>query len=128
MLPRLKTLLLLHLLLMFYSVSGILSKFAAGVAFFSIQFVLLYAGMIAILGVYAIGWQQALKRMPLTSAFANKAITIVWGIVWGVLFFAESVTMPKLLGAAMIIGGVVLFSYADAQDNDLTGIVGDVSE
>lgn len=128
MLGRMKTLLFLHLLLMLYSVSGILSKLAAGVDFLSVQFVLFYAGMIAILGVYAIGWQQILRRMPLTSAFANKAVTIVWGIVWGVLFFSEPVTVPKIIGAALIMGGVVLFSYADSEDSDHTEIVGDVSE
>lgn len=125
---RLRTLFFLHLLLMVYSVSGVLSKLAAGVDFFSMHFLLLYAGMIAILGVYAIGWQQVLRRMPLTSAFANKAVTIVWGIVWGVLFFSEPVTAPKVVGAALIMGGVVLFSYADSRDEDHTEIVGDVSE
>lgn len=128
MASKLKTLLLLHLLLVFYSVSGILSKLAAGAGFFSWQFVLLYAGMICILGIYAIGWQQVLRHMPLTSAFANKAITIVWGIVWGALFFAEPITIPKVIGALLIMGGVVLFAYADASDSDHADIVGDVSE
>lgn len=112
---RLKTILLLHILLMFYSVSGILSKYAAGYDFLSWQFVLLYGGILAILGIYAIGWQQILKRMPLTSAFSNKAVTIVWGIIWGALFFAEPVTVLKVIGALFIISGVVLYSHSDAQ-------------
>ena len=105
---RLKTLFALHLLLMVYSTSGILSKLAAGVDFLSWQFVGLYAGVIALLGLYAIGWQQILRRMPLTSAFSNKAVTIVWGIVWGALFFGESVSLWKVAGAVLIIAGVVL--------------------
>lgn len=113
---RLKTLFALHMLLMVYSTSGILSKTAAGVDFFSWQFIGLYAGIIALLGLYAIGWQQILRRMPLTSAFSHKAVTIVWGIVWGVLFFGESVTPGKLVGAALIIAGVVLFAHADGQE------------
>lgn len=113
---RLKTLFGLHLLLMVYSVSGILSKLAAGTEFFSMHFILLYAGMIALLGVYAIGWQQVLKRMPLTAAFANKAVTIVWGIVWGLLFFSEPVTLAKIIGALFIIAGVVLYAYSDASE------------
>ena len=115
---RLKTLFALHLLLMVYSTSGILSKLAAGVDFLSWQFVALYAGIIALLGVYAIGWQQILRRMPLTSAFSNKAVTIVWGIVWGALFFSEPVTVGKVIGAALIIAGVVLFAHADGEEQN----------
>ena len=54
--------------------------------------------------------------MPLTSAYANKAVTIVWGIVWGVLLFHEAVTPAKLLGAAVVLAGVVLFSIADGEE------------
>lgn len=113
---RLKTLFALHILLMVYSTSGILSKLAAGVDLLSWQFIGLYAGIITLLGLYAIGWQQILRRMPLTSAFSNKAVTIVWGIVWGVLFFNEPLTLGKGIGAALIIAGVVLFAHADGED------------
>lgn len=112
---RLKTMLLLHILLMFYSASGILSKLAAGVDFLSWQFLLLYGGVLFILFAYAIGWQQILKRMALTTAFSNKAVTIVWGIIWGALFFAEPVTLLKVVGAILIILGVVLYSHADGE-------------
>lgn len=114
---RLKTLLGLHMLLMVYSTSGILSKLAAGMDFLSWQFVALYGGVIALLGIYAIGWQQILKRMPLTSAFSNKAVTIVWGIIWGMLFFREPLTAGKAVGALFIIAGVVLFAHADKDDS-----------
>lgn len=113
---RIKSLFALHLLLMVYSTSEILSKLAAGVEFFSWEFCLLYGGIIALLGVYAIGWQQILARLPLTTAFSNKAVTIVWGIIWGALFFAEPVTWPKAVGAVLIIIGVVLFSRADGEE------------
>lgn len=111
-----KTLFGLHLLLMVYSLCSICGKLAAGFDFLSPGFVLCYGGMIAVLGIYAIGWQQVIKRMPLTSAYANKAVTIVWGIVWGALLFGEQVTPHKLLGAAVVLAGVVLFSLADGED------------
>lgn len=110
------TLLALHLLLMVYSVSGILSKTAAKSETFSWPWLILMGGVFFILAVYAIGWQQIIKRLPLTTAFANKAITVVWGIVWGALFFDEAVSLGKLLGAALIIGGVVLFVKADEKE------------
>ncbi|ACV22453.1 Membrane transporters of cations and cationic drugs [Slackia heliotrinireducens] len=105
----------LHLLLVLYSCSGIFSKLASGVEFLSLRFCLYYAAILAILFIYAIGWQQALKRMPLTSAFANKAITVFWGIVWGLVVFGESITLPKIVGAALIISGVILFAFADGE-------------
>ena len=74
--------------------------------------------MIALLGIYAIGWQQIIKRIPLTSAYANKAASVVWGFIWGILFFKEQMTIGKLTGLAMIVAGIVLYSYADQEGRD----------
>ncbi|MCF0104477.1 MAG: transporter [Eggerthellaceae bacterium] len=101
----------LHLLLVFYSLAAVLSKFAAGVEFFSIEFILLYACIIMILAFFAIGWQQILKRMTLTAAFANKGITVVWCLIWGALIFSEETNWIKLLGALLVIVGIVLLAY-----------------
>ena len=106
----------LHVLLLVYSLCGFFSKNASRQPFMSFEFCAFYAGMLAILVVYAIGWQQILKRLPLTVAFANKAITIVWGIVWGAVFFQEAVTPPMVVGAVIVMAGVVLFSIADGEE------------
>ena len=68
------------------------------------------------LGAYAVFWQQIIKRLPLTTAFANKAVTVVWGIVWGALFFGEAITLGKVLGAALVISGVILFVRGDSEE------------
>jgi drug/metabolite transporter (DMT)-like permease len=116
---RSRVLIALHLLLALYSISGVLSKLASRHPFMSVPFVLCYGGSLAILAVYAIGWQQIIKRMPLIAAYANRAVTLVWGIVWGVLFFGEGVTPLKLLGAAIVLAGVVLFSLSgDGEEGD----------
>ena len=111
---RIKVLFGLHLLLMLYSCSGILSKLAAGAPMFSKEFILCYAGIICLLGIYAIFWQQIIKRLPLTLAFANKAITVVWGLVWGTVFFGEGVTPLKVIGALVVLLGVVLYVLDDS--------------
>ena len=100
----------LHALLLVYSLSGILSKLASSYPFLSFEFFVLYGGMLLILVVYAIAWQQIIKRLPLSVAFANKAVTVVWGIVWGLLFFNERVTVGMVVGAAIVMAGVVLYS------------------
>lgn len=105
----------LHIFLMIYTSAGILSKLAAGEKFMSLPFVLFYAGEIVILAFYAIGWQQFIKRMPLSVAYANKAVTVVWGCVWGVLFFQEQLTAGKVIGALIVLAGVALYGYADGK-------------
>lgn len=115
---KLFVLLGLHIMLMFFSMSGIASKLAAGEKFLSPRFILYYVIIIGLLGVYAIVWQQIIKRLPLTTAYANRAVTIVWGIIWGVLFFHENVTPLKVIGAVIVILGVVLFATADEGEEE----------
>lgn len=112
---KLKVLFLLHIMLMIYSMSGICSKMAAQQEFLSFQFCLYYAIIIILLGFYAIGWQQIIKRLPLTTAFANKAVTVVWGIIWGAIFFHEEITLGKVIGAALVIIGVIIYARADGE-------------
>lgn len=111
-----KALIALHVLLAVYSLSSVCAKLASGFEFMSFGFIGCYAGMIALLGVYAVGWQQIIKRLPLTYAYANKAVTVLWGIAWGVLLFHEQISALKLLGAAVVLAGVVLFSLAEKDD------------
>ena len=115
---RLKTLFLLHIMLMIYSMSGICSKLASGEGFLSFRFCFYYAIIILLLGFYAIGWQQIIKRLPLTTAFANKAVTVIWGIIWGTVFFHEKVTVGKVIGAILVIVGVIIYANADGKVED----------
>ena len=96
-------------------INGIISKLAAGKPFMSPAFIALYGIEILILGFYAIGWQQFIKRMPLSVAYANKAVTVVWGCIWGVLIFHEHLTPGKIIGALMVLSGVALYGWADGK-------------
>lgn len=115
------TLLTLHGVLLVLSFSGVCSKMAAQQEFMSPAFIVLYGIMLAILAFYALVWQQVIKRLPLTFAYANRAVTVVWGIVWGYLFFDESVTPLMLLGAAIIICGIVLYATDSAAGGQTGG-------
>lgn len=99
---------LLHLLLFFFSFCGVFSKLASQNEFLSIKFCLFYGISIMILGIYAIFWQQILKRFSLTTAFFNKAVTIIWGMLWGVLFFKEAITINMVIGTIIVLIGVGL--------------------
>lgn len=102
--------LILHLLMLAFSFVPVFSKLAGQHPFLSWGFILFYGLSLFILVVYAFGWQQVIKRMPLTAAYANKAITVVWGMVWGLLIFSEAITWQRVAGAAVIILGVVLYA------------------
>ena len=114
-----KYFLLLHIIIAFYSLGGVFTKFAGRYSFLSVGFCLCYGAVICILGVYAICWQQIIKRIPLTTAFANKAFTVIWGLIFGVVFFQESITVGKIIGIAMIVLGVVLFVSADKETENV---------
>lgn len=101
---------LLHILLLLFSFSGVCSKFAGRQDFFSIRWILLYGTSLFILFLYSIFWQQILKALPLVSAYANRAITVVWGIIWGYLIFGEKITVGKVIGAILVLAGIVLFA------------------
>ena len=112
------TILILHILLAAYSFSGVFGKLAAKAEFLSAEFFVFYGVILLLLGVYAVGWQQIIKRLPLTTAFANKAITVVWGIVWGAVFFSERITVGKIIGAVIVIIGVVMYAKAGDGNDD----------
>ena len=112
---RAKTYLALHLLLVVYSLNGVLSKLAAQYPFMSLRFLLLYGAGIGLLGVYAIGWQQVIKRLPLTTAYANRAVSVIWGIVWGTIIFHERLNVHQVAGALIVLVGVVLYAWADGR-------------
>ena len=111
-----KVFLALHLLLLLFAGTTVLSKLAAGEPFLSLRFCLLFGGEFALLGIYALGWQQILKRLPLTVAYTNKAVTLVWSMIFGVLLFHEQIRLKQVIGCALAVAGVLLFVKADGEE------------
>lgn len=102
--------------MLLFSLSSVCAKLAGQYDFLSTGFILYYGAVIGLLGVYALLWQQIVKRMPLTSAYAGKAVTVVWGMMWGYFLFDENITLLQCVGAVVIMAGVVLFACADGED------------
>lgn len=115
---KLKTIVILHFIILLYSLGGICSKTAAGEQFLSLKWILLYGGQIAILGIYAILWQQVLKSLPLNTAYANKSVNIIWGMIWGAVIFGEQITPKMLIGSAVVIAGVVMMIKGGDRKNE----------
>ncbi len=114
---KLKYLILLHIVLAIYSFMGIASKLAAAEPFLSFKFILYYGAVIVTLFLYALVWQQLLKKLPLITAYANKAVTVIWGVIWGFIFFSEPITWQKILGALIIVAGVYFVVSADENED-----------
>jgi drug/metabolite transporter (DMT)-like permease len=103
----------LHVVIALYSLAGVCSKMAAGEQFASFSFFAWYAGVLVILFIYAVVWQQVLRRLTLTTAFANKGVTLVWGMLWGALIFAEHISIWMIMGAAVVFAGIILVVSSD---------------
>lgn len=106
---------LMHFGFLFYSFYTVLGKIASRYEFLSLNFCIFYCMLIGILFVYAILWQQVLKRIELSIATANKAATIVWGMIWSVVFFKEKLELHQIIGAVVIISGIFVLAYSGKQ-------------
>ena len=113
---NIKYTIILHLFLAIYSLTGVASKFAAQCEFMSKEFIIYYGIVLFGLFLYACAWQQIIKHMPLVTAYANRGVTVIWGIMWGYFLFAVQITVRKVLGAVIIICGIVFIVTEDAKE------------
>lgn len=97
----------------FYSVFGKLASLDNQSKLHSLFFYLI---LFFILGVYAIIWQQVLKVFPLSSAYTNKAVIIIWGMLWGKLFFVEQFTIKKIIAVLLIFTGIIILNYSKTKE------------
>lgn len=105
---NIRDILLLQAIVVIYTLSGVAGKFASGYGFMSLGFILCYGVEILILGVYAVLWQQIIKRFDLSIAYANRSIALLWSMIWAVLLFHERVTVKNLIGVAIVIAGTMI--------------------
>lgn len=105
-----KDILMLQAVFLIYSVNSIVAKLAAGEERFSIMFFVFYGLELVILFVYALLWQQIIKKIELSVAYANKAVTLIWAMIWGSLLFKEQITLPKISGILLVIAGIVILN------------------
>lgn len=105
-----KDVFLLQAVFFIYSINSIVAKMASSQERFSTTFLMLYGLELLILGIYAILWQQIIKKFELSVAYANKAVTLIWAMIWGNLLFDEQLTLSKAGGILMVIGGIVILN------------------
>ena len=110
---KLKDICILQLVIAIYTLSTVCAKFASGQEFMSFQFILYYVIEMMILGVYAIIWQQLLKKFDVSIAYANKAMGLLWSIVWAILIFNDTITIKNVIGVIIVIIGTIIVNNED---------------
>lgn len=102
--------LILALTFLIYTFTSIFTKLASLQEPLSVAYLGCFAGAIAVLGLYAILWQKVLSFMPLNKAFLCKSVTLILGLLVAHFVFSEAITLYNILGAAFIVGGLVVLS------------------
>lgn len=103
-----KNIIILQAIILIYTFASVVAKFASGEEFLSFKFILFYGLEIFILGVYAILWQQIIKKFEISIAYANRAMSLLWSLVWAVVFFHENITVKNVIGVIIVIIGTII--------------------
>lgn len=103
-----KNIIILQVIILIYTLSTVTAKFASNEEFLSFKFILFYGLEIFILGVYAILWQQIIKKFEISVAYANRAMSLLWSIVWAIVFFGEQITLKNVIGVIIVIIGTII--------------------
>lgn len=104
----LKNVFFLQIIIFIYTLATVTAKFASEETFLSFKFILFYGIEIAILGIYALLWQQIIKKFEISIAYANRAMALLWSLVWAVVFFKENITLKNVIGVLIVILGTII--------------------
>lgn len=94
-----------------YACVSIFTKLASQQEFMSWGYVWAFIGAVMMMGVYAVLWQQVLKRIELSVAYMFKGTSIVFVMLLASLLFGEQITWNNIVGAIIIVIGVVLYAH-----------------
>ena len=104
-----KQIVLLQAIIIIYTISSIMAKFAS--AGETIEKVILFFGLdLLFLGIYAICWQQMIKIFPLSVAYANRAMALLWSAIWAKIIFGEHISVQQMIGIVLVIAGTMIIN------------------
>ena len=95
-----------------YACTAIFTKMASRYGFLSWNYILWVLGAVMVMGVYALLWQQVIVRMPISTAYMFKGTSLIFVLLFSVLLFGEAITLNNVIGAVIIIAGIILFAKA----------------
>lgn len=95
-----------------YACTSIFTKMASRQEMLSWQYLFWIAGAVVVMGVYALLWQQVIARMPLSTAYMFKGTSLIFVLLFSAMLFGEVITLNNVIGAVVIIVGIVLYAKA----------------
>lgn len=95
---------------MLYACVGICTKMAALQTQMSLPYLCWFGGAVAIIAVYALLWQQVLKRIEVGTAYLFKGTTLIFTMLIAALLFGEQITVPNIIGSVIIVSGITLLA------------------
>jgi drug/metabolite transporter (DMT)-like permease len=108
--------LLLQLSVFVYSFSMVAARKASENDFLSGRYIFFLGLEIVILGIYAVLWQQVIKRFQLSVAYINKSVTLLWSMLWNYLIFSQGITVKKVIGVLIVMAGVIVMNLGEGKD------------
>jgi len=93
-----------------YACTAIFTKSASLHQFLSLPYILCLVGAVGVMGVYALLWQQVIKRMPIAEAYMFKGTSLIFVLLLSALIFGEAITLTNIIGAIVIIVGIVIYA------------------
>ena len=100
----------LVLINMLYACVSIFTKLASQQELMSWNYMLCLIGAVGVMGLYAMLWQQILKRIELSLAYMFKGTGLIFVMLLAHVLFGEQITWNNVVGAIIIISGIVLFA------------------
>ena len=111
-----KTFILLQIALIIFASCSIFSKLASNETGLTFNYLFFMGCQLFALAVYAVLWQFVLKDMPLTIAYANKGIVLIYSALIGLLMFNEPISLTNILGMAIIIVGIIIMAKGETHN------------
>ena len=93
-----------------YACESVFIKLASAQEPLSFRYFLFMGCAVAVLGVYAVIWQQIIKRIPISEAYMFKGTSLIFVLLISAVFLGESITLFNIIGACMIVSGIYLFA------------------
>lgn len=114
---KIKTVAKLQIVVLIYTFASIFAKLASGEKIFSIPFFLFTGLELVVLFLYALIWQQIMKKTELTVAYANREMYLLWSLLWAVIFFHNKITAANVIGCIFVIVGTVVITSDDTAEH-----------
>lgn len=114
---RVILLLKLQLVIMIYSISSVVAKIASKQQTFSRSFFVWYGLELLCLGIYAILWQQMIKKIELSKAYANRAMVLGWSLLWAFFGFHEQISLQNIIGVLLVMAGIIVINCGKEKDD-----------